>query len=84
MIAYKLNSDAAGCKAGRYVTETNCNGQNQLVLLGTPNLPQQVISTHDLSFIKVASTEVDLLEETWLHPHLYKPVKDQVKQLTNY
>lgn len=51
--------------------------ENQLLLLATPVEPQYFI-TNDLKRFAEKIEEVDLMQEKWVHPHLWKPIKAEV------
>ena len=79
MKAYKLTQDlpvyGGKIDTGRILYSIN----NQLLVLATPTEPHTFISNY--SFKQEFTEEIDLLEEKWIHPHLFKPIKNKVQEL---
>lgn len=78
MKAYKLLEDKFPNwkqEHGRYFVEF----ENQAIMLATPTLQQTFISLTKYDAIKRNGTEYDVESLKWLHPHLYKPIKQFIK-----
>lgn len=76
MKAYKFNTDYSEYYA-KHVIMIYIN--NYCMRLATPTTPQLYPMHKSLldSFIKMGIVdEINLEDETWIHPHLYKPIKD--------
>jgi hypothetical protein len=81
MTAYKIISDKLPKLKGRYFYPIG----NEVMLLANFTEGQLFYYAHVFHKLKEEGglEEVELLEQTWLHPHLYKPIQDEVrKQLT--
>lgn len=54
--------------------------QYEVLIAATPTIGQSFASAHWLERLKKEgeAVEVNLLDEKWVHPHLYKPIKDKV------
>lgn len=74
MQAYKITE---GPETGRLMIPVG----NETMLLATPTKEQQFISQG--LFDRVPKIEVNLEDEKWIHPHLYKPVKDAFNSAHN-
>lgn len=73
MTAYKIGQNDQNIREGRLFFELD----NLTILLATPTLGTQFFS--NFTFKKMQEkgivTPVELEQEKWAHPHLYKPVR---------
>lgn len=74
MIAYKLKETQNQLEKGRLFFELD----TQVVLIATCTEPQQFFFNYTFKRLKENGLleEIDLLKETKIHPHLYKPIKE--------
>lgn len=78
MKAYKITENKNNVvKAGKIFVPV----ENQIVLLATPTEPQMFYDKWTFNKFKDSGSllEVELEDERWIHPHLYKPIKDILK-----
>ncbi len=73
MKAYKIGENDLNITTGRLFYQL----ENSTILLATPKEPTQFFSNFTFERLreKKLVQEVSLLEERWVHPHLYKPVR---------
>lgn len=77
MKAYKLKSAFGGyIEKDRIIVELD----REVLLVATPTLKQSFISRNILTY-KNDLEEINLLDETKIHHHLYKPLKIKVQEL---
>jgi hypothetical protein len=81
MKAIKITVPFYGINVGRIMYMVG----NQTLVIATPTEPQMFILNivYNNAIKEKKGEEIDLLEERWLHPHLYKPIKNEVKLKTN-
>lgn len=79
MKAYKLIQDLPVYGGKIQVNRILYLINNQIVVIATPTEPQTFIS--NFAFSKALHIEIDLLQEKWIHPHLFKPIKNKVQEL---
>ena len=80
MKAYKLKSTINNLlEKGRLFFEME---SGEMLLIATPTEPQSFYSKYTFENLKSKDLvyEVDLLDETRIHPHLYKPVKKLLEE----
>jgi hypothetical protein len=65
---------------GRIIYKIN---EYEVMILATPTIGHMRYGLHLLRSYIVANAvqEINLLEEKWIHPHLFKPVKDELIKL---
>jgi hypothetical protein len=76
MTAYKLKDKYNRLDAGRLFYRLG----TEVLLIATPTLPQEFFYVYQFDTMKRDGLveEVDLLKEKWIHPHLYKPIKEEL------
>ena len=77
MIAYKvIESKNTPRLVGRYLVKTG----SQLMMLATPDKPQRFEDNYTLN--SCVTEECNLEDVTWLHPHLYRPIKKEILNIS--
>lgn len=78
MIAYKLKENNSNLNAGRLFAQMN----NYVILLATCTEGQSFYDSWTFNRLKNMGLleEVCIEDEKWIHPHLYKPIKQLLKQ----
>lgn len=73
MKAYKLNTTVNTYEKGRIL----CEHGSQTILVATPSKPQSFAYNETLRHLQRSGQvdEIDLINEKWIHPHLFKPIK---------
>ena len=79
MKAYKLISKYEHLDAGRILYKIG----TEVLLIATPTKKQEFIYSNIINSLNAQGLlqEVDLLQETKIHPHLYKPIKKEVETM---
>lgn len=80
MKAFKIKEEGTSVlKKGRILYELE---SQEVLLVATPTLGQEFFSKDTFNRMKDKGLlyEVDLLDETTIHPHLYKPIKKLLKE----
>lgn len=74
-VIYKIIDAADKSLIGRYLIDL----EEGVMVLATPTLPQHFTSRYNLQTSK--SEPLPLIEEKWLHPHLYKKIKQEISKI---
>lgn len=74
-IIYKVLDATNKSLIGRHLIET----KEGVLVLATPTLPHYFTSRYNLQ--TSISETIPLIEEKWLHPHLYLPIKKEILKI---